>query len=70
MAAGGLLGLPIVRRRRARVLCAVVDGSGDESENDNENGKEISSVDGAASTVDPAVSGLRGFWGFGEFLRG
>lgn len=70
VAARGLLGLPVVKGRRGRVLCAVVDDSGDESGSDKEeDGKEISSVDGAASsttvdgaassTVEPDVSDLR-----------
>lgn len=62
VAAGGLLGLPIVTKRRvgSRVLCAVVDGSGDESDNDasDDAEKQISSLEGAAASVDSGVSVL------------
>ncbi|KAG0582919.1 hypothetical protein KC19_3G095400 [Ceratodon purpureus] len=54
-AAGGLLGLPIVKRRRGRVLCAVVEPSGDDSGSDKDDEPEIASVDGAAKPVDSAA---------------
>jgi hypothetical protein len=63
VAAAGLLGLPVVKRR-GRVLCAVVEPSGDESGSDKEDdGKEVSapSADGAAASVDSSVSGYRNF---------